>query len=89
MNAPSRRYWFRAKTCGYGWGLPLRWQGWAVLLVYFALLIAVSTIVFPRPAEAFWTALYGLGLSLVLVLVCYLTGEKPRTRRDGQAGGTH
>ena len=26
--------WFRAKRVGYGAGLPLKWQGWAVLGFY-------------------------------------------------------
>jgi hypothetical protein len=25
------RYWFPAKRYGWGWGLPVTWQGWAVL----------------------------------------------------------
>jgi hypothetical protein len=31
--------WFAAKRYGYGSGLPLRWEGWAVLGGYLALLI--------------------------------------------------
>ena len=32
------RYWFPAKTYGWGWGLPRTWEGWVVLGVYLALL---------------------------------------------------
>lgn len=32
------RYWFPAKTCGWGWGLASTWEGWPVLLGYLALL---------------------------------------------------
>ena len=28
--------WFRQKTFGYGAGLPIAWQGWAVLIAYIA-----------------------------------------------------
>lgn len=28
------KYWFPAKTFGWGWGLPRTWQGWVVFLVY-------------------------------------------------------
>ena len=37
---PESEYWFRAKKYGWGWGLPLKWQGWAVLIAFFALLAA-------------------------------------------------
>jgi hypothetical protein len=28
MPLPRNKAWFRAMTYGWGWGLPLRWQGW-------------------------------------------------------------
>ena len=34
----DKQYWFRAKRCCWGWGLPSRWQGWAVLVAFVALL---------------------------------------------------
>lgn len=30
-------FWFRAKRYGWGWGLPVRWQAWVVLIAYGAL----------------------------------------------------
>ncbi|WP_267876280.1 hypothetical protein [Massilia sp. AB1] len=32
----EKKYWFPAKPpeCGCGWGLPLAWQGWAVVVSY-------------------------------------------------------
>ena len=30
----ERTPWFRPKTIGYGAGLPIAWQGWAVLFVF-------------------------------------------------------
>ena len=39
------RFWFPAKRYGWGWGPPVCWQGWAVLLGYFALMLAVDAIV--------------------------------------------
>ncbi len=38
MPLSKNKAWFRRKSFGFGWGLPLRWQGWAVLLVYFGAL---------------------------------------------------
>jgi hypothetical protein len=31
-NSESKDIWFPAKKYGYGWGVPLKWQGWAALL---------------------------------------------------------
>ena len=33
------KYWFPAKRYGWGWGTPTTWQGWAVFLVYAALVL--------------------------------------------------
>jgi len=33
-------YWFPAKSSGFGWGPPTKWQGWVFLAVWVALLIA-------------------------------------------------
>ncbi len=31
--APDQpRYWFPAETYGWGWGLPITWEGWVVLV---------------------------------------------------------
>ena len=38
MNDDDRDIWFPAKRYGWGWGFPIAWQGWVVLLVYLVLL---------------------------------------------------
>ena len=38
MSLPRDKAWFPAKRYGYGWGLPSRWQGWVVMLVFFGAL---------------------------------------------------
>jgi hypothetical protein len=38
------RYWFPAKRYGWGWGLPVTWQGW---LVAFIALTVAGGFVFP------------------------------------------
>lgn len=37
--------WFRPKRYGYGSGLPISWQGWALLLGYFVVIGAASFII--------------------------------------------
>ena len=34
--------WFRPKSFGYGAGLPLRWQGWALLLGHIVIIVGFS-----------------------------------------------
>lgn len=35
----ERKYWFRAKRYGWGWGLPTAWQGWVVMALFSCLLL--------------------------------------------------
>lgn len=30
----QNKYWFPAKRYGWGWGLPVRWEGWVCLAIY-------------------------------------------------------
>jgi len=72
-------YWFRAKRYGWGWGLPLRWQGWIALLAY-ALALGAAPALFELPSHALYAALYVVALSAVLLAVCWWKGEPPRWR---------
>lgn len=74
------RYWFKAKRFGWGWGLPLTWQGWLAFGLYFA--SAVLSLVFLTPARCS-RGVFGavlVGLTLLLVAVCWLKGEPLRWR---------
>ena len=75
---PSR-YWFPAKRYGWGWGLPSTWQGWVVLLVFFALLGASAYVFLPAQRIAAFLVCT-LVLTVVLVVVCAITGEPPSWR---------
>jgi len=46
----GKRYWFPLKPAGYGWGwgLPLVWQGWAVYAVFLVALIGGVIALAPR-----------------------------------------
>jgi hypothetical protein len=79
MDEPPRPYWFPAKQHGWGWGPPATWQGWLVLIAWLAVVIPGSVWLGPRsiPLVALFLAL----MVLVLMLVCYVTGEPPRWRR--------
>lgn len=79
QEADRPKYWFPAKTFGWGWGLPCAWQGWLVLAIYLVLL-PVAVWIFPpeRTLTGFMASVFGL--SAVLVLICWLKGEPPRWR---------
>jgi uncharacterized membrane protein YhaH (DUF805 family) len=77
VNEP--RYWFAAKTYGWGWGAPTSWQGWVVLLIYFAILGASAVLILPRRGQ-----LAFVGVTMVatfaLIAMCAWKGEPPRWR---------
>jgi hypothetical protein len=73
------KYWFPAKTFGWGWGLPSSWQGRAVFAAYVGLMIA-GPFVFPPRATPFGYGAYVAVLSALLVAVCWFKGEPPRWR---------
>jgi len=75
--------WFPAKKYGYGWGLPVRWQGWVVVGVYFAFMLAgVRWLIGGRHGAYF--VLYQIALGAALIGVCVWKGETPRWRWGGK-----
>jgi hypothetical protein len=77
--ASASGYWFPAKRYGWGWGVPNTWQGWVVLLVYAAALMA-GAAVFPPKQDPVAFSLHVGALSVALIGVCWLKGEPPRWR---------
>jgi len=45
--------WFAPKRYGYGSGLPISWQGWAVTVGFIAIAIALSVRFAERPVQLF------------------------------------
>ena len=45
--------WFEQKRFGYGAGLPIRWQGWVLMLGFAAMTIAVGVVLTPRHPALF------------------------------------
>jgi hypothetical protein len=84
MSDPRLRpaYWFPAKTYGWGWGLPCRWQGWVVMVLYLAGLVAAALVFLPKEGTP-RTDLFGISvaaLSAVLIAICWWKGERPAWR---------
>jgi len=82
MPNQDQRYWFRAKRYGWGWGLPLTWQGWTVLAVWFAAGIFGSRYLLPRRVGLH--LIFVLVMILLLLGICYVKGEPPRWRWGDQ-----
>ncbi len=59
--------WFAAKRYGYGSGLPIAWQGWAILLGYVALIGAAALLI-----RYSWIAYAGIvaAATLAFIAVC-------------------
>lgn len=73
------RYWFRAKPHGYGWRLPLCWQGWLVYALALVGLVA-SFLVFPEGMQLAYFLAMQWGVILLVVAACALKGEPLRRR---------
>lgn len=74
MKTNHPTFWFAAKRYGYGWGLPVRWQGWAVLGTYLALIYGGSLVFSPRDAGFL---AYLVVLTALLIVIVVVKGEKP------------
>jgi hypothetical protein len=72
------RYWFPAKRYGWGWGPPVTWQGWAVLLVWLAAFF--SGVRYFAYRHGLLHIAFAGAMVLVLLVICYLKGEPPRWR---------
>jgi hypothetical protein len=83
MNRPTK-YWFPAKRYGWGWGAPLVWQGWIVVLLYGVFMAVGGFLVNPRQNVLLFLA-YVAVVTCGLVAVCWLKGEPPRWR-GGKSG---
>lgn len=75
------RYWFKRKTYGWGW-TPSAWQGWLITLIFTVLFMIAAYITDATSYSIEQTLLTlfipnGLTLILLLILICYLTGEPP------------
>jgi hypothetical protein len=77
MQQPS--YWFPAKRHGWGWGPPNSWQGWVVLIAFFALLAAGAIVLLPSQRITAFLA-WSVLLAAVLLGICRVKGEPPSWR---------
>ncbi len=75
------KYWFKAKTFGYGW-YPVSWQGWLVLAAYFIVLsvFVLYNVSFGENMDV-WSYLAGVFIiTAALIYICYKKGEPAHWR---------
>ena len=68
------RYWFSAKAPGWGWGHPVAWQGWVVVVVFGALVAAGGILLPPRQHLVLYLG-YIAGLIILLIGIGWVTKE--------------
>lgn len=85
-SAADKKYWFRAKRYGWGWGLPQKWQGWVSFGLFIAVWLGALAFFLPvddqdmsmQDATAFVTIV--VLDAAALVYVSFKHGEPPKWR---------
>lgn len=77
MRGPP--YWFPMKRYGWGWGLPIAWQGWVALGAYMVAM-PLGIVLFPPWSALVEYMIYVHVLTAALIFICWLKGEPPRWR---------
>ena len=78
MSLPREQAWFAAKRYGYGWSLPLRWQGWVGVVIYTAAMVITGLSLSRRHPAIFGGCL--VLFTAAMIAVCVIKGEAPRWR---------
>ena len=69
----EKKYWFKAKTYGYGW-YPATWQAWLIILVYLAIFIVLVSL-FESNMEKYMV-FYFISIFVVTGLLVYISYKK-------------
>ena len=75
----EREIWFPAKRYGWGWGPPVKWQGWVVLAAFVAGIVYTGFRFPPSQHPLLFAAVVGAS-ACALTAVCWWKGETPRWR---------
>ena len=79
MDKNPKRYWFPAKRYGWGWGIPSTWQGWVVLVCFFAVISILPIVVNPEEHSVLFLVAIFVSAG-ILVGICQAKGEPPKWR---------
>jgi hypothetical protein len=78
MSEP-KNYWFPALRLGWGWGLPIAWQGWVAWIAFIALM-AAGDFIFPPNEDIVRFALYVAVVVVIFFATLLAKGEPPNWR---------
>jgi len=73
-------YWFKRKLFGWGW-TPATWQGWLIIFVFIVLILLFAMTIDENSSnrEIVFTLILPVALlTITLIRICYLKGEKPK-----------
>jgi hypothetical protein len=82
MTETQKDFWFPAKRYGWGWGPPVKWQGWLVLVIYVALVVGTGFYYQPRKHPVAFITCVVVATALFMVIAA-VKGEKPLAWRWG------
>ena len=82
-----QKLWFAAKRYGWGW-VPCSWEGWVITIIA-AVTIGMNVAMVDGTSHSVSDTLIGsvfptVVIAALLIIICYLTGEKPRWRWGGK-----
>jgi len=80
-----KNYWFRAKRYGWGW-YPATWRGWSIVGVFLLLILWNSSQIDASRDNLNPFIIQNLLLVILLIVICYRTGEPPKWRWGEEKG---
>jgi hypothetical protein len=75
----TQGYWFPSKRRGWGWGWPVRWQGWVALVVFVGLVWTDAAFFHPAAHPVAFGSIVAV-LVAGFTIVCWMKGEPTRWR---------
>ena len=79
--------WFAAKRYGYGAGLPLAWQGWAVVIAYLALVLGAAFLLGEGEPVALLALIIPSTICLIVISASTTSGGWRWRWGEGDDGG--
>ena len=80
----KKRYWFPVRPArnGWGWGLPVAWQGWVAYAVYWGVFLAGVLLL---AAHGVWAILTFACLWAALFIGMMFCKGEPQSMRDNSS----
>jgi hypothetical protein len=66
--------WFAPRRYGFGAGLPIAWQGWALIAGYVAVVVGATRLLLPRNRGAWAVVLVALTAAVMAIAARHTRG---------------